>query len=419
MHGNINIDNIFVNSQGDWKLAGFQMITEISDVVNGTSFYSHSSCRSTTLNIQWPPEIESGNLKSTESYSIDSWLIGCLVFSLFNNQDIGDIHSFERNRLKNTTNLPVDIRKDYVKLLRGSGKQRMPAKEFLDSAYFDKSLVTVCLFLETLSIKEQFEKNRFIKELNELISEFPKVYVTQKILPSLISALDYGMVDSDYLSVILKILKGTKNDDPKLPSSIIKWWSFNDRNIRMLLLENIETLLEYLTEKESSESVWPHYITGFMDTNCQLRDKTIKSLISYAPKLSSKILNDDMLKFLAKAQSDEEPGIRTNTTICIGKICPFIKEATRKKIIVPAYGKTLNDTYPPARMAGINGFKAALTSNFLQPMEVATKIIPLISPLSLDKEEAVREAALDTLQIMIDFLKEQGETMDASKKEEV
>jgi SCY1-like protein 1 len=31
-----------------------------------------------------------------------------------------------------------------------------------------------------------------------------------------------------------------------------------------------------------------------------------------------------MLKYLAKTQSDEQPGIRTNTTICLGKIAKHL-----------------------------------------------------------------------------------------------
>lgn len=37
-------------------------------------------------------------------------------------------------------------------------------------------------------------------------------------------------------------------------------------------------------------------------------------------QLSDRNINGDLLKYLAKTQNDEQPGIRTNTTICLGKI---------------------------------------------------------------------------------------------------
>lgn len=44
-------------------------------------------------------------------------------------------------------------------------------------------------------------------------------------------------------------------------------------------------------------------------------------------QLSDKIINYELLKYLAKLQMDEEPGIRTNTTICLGKIAKNLNDA--------------------------------------------------------------------------------------------
>jgi hypothetical protein len=41
-------------------------------------------------------------------------------------------------------------------------------------------------------------------------------------------------------------------------------------------------------------------------------------------KLNDRNINGDLLKYLAKTQSDEQPGIRTNTTICLGKIAKHL-----------------------------------------------------------------------------------------------
>jgi hypothetical protein len=37
------------------------------------------------------------------------------------------------------------------------------------------------------------------------------------------------------------------------------------------------------------------------------------------------------------AQMDEHPGIRTNTTICLGKIAMYLTEQTRQKVLVAAF----------------------------------------------------------------------------------
>lgn len=45
------------------------------------------------------------------------------------------------------------------------------------------------------------------------------------------------------------------------------------------------------------------------------------------PKLSERIINYELLKYLAKLQMDPEPGIRTNTVICLGKIAKYLSES--------------------------------------------------------------------------------------------
>jgi len=46
----------------------------------------------------------------------------------------------------------------------------------------------------------------------------------------------------------------------------------------------------------------------------------VKSVLTVIGKLSDRTINGDLLRYLAKTANDEQPGIRTNTTICLGKI---------------------------------------------------------------------------------------------------
>ena len=51
-----------------------------------------------------------------------------------------------------------------------------------------------------------------------------------------------------------------------------------------------------------------------------VREQTVKAVLTIITKLSDRTINGDLLKYLAKTSNDEQPGIRTNTTICLGKI---------------------------------------------------------------------------------------------------
>jgi hypothetical protein len=51
-----------------------------------------------------------------------------------------------------------------------------------------------------------------------------------------------------------------------------------------------------------------------------VREQTVKSVLTLVTKLPDRTINGELLKHLAKTSNDEQPGIRTNTTICLGKI---------------------------------------------------------------------------------------------------
>jgi len=50
------------------------------------------------------------------------------------------------------------------------------------------------------------------------------------------------------------------------------------------------------------EQIYPNVTTGFTDSNAYLRELTLKSMLTVAPKLSQKTLSNSLLKFLAKLQ---------------------------------------------------------------------------------------------------------------------
>ena len=61
-------------------------------------------------------------------------------------------------------------------------------------------------------------------------------------------------------------------------------------------------------------------VTGFTDVAPVVREQTVKAVLTIVPKLTDRIINGELLRYLAKTANDEQPGIRTNTTICLGRI---------------------------------------------------------------------------------------------------
>lgn len=104
-----------------------------------------------------------------------------------------------------------------------------------------------------------------------------------------------------------------------------------------------------------------------------------------AAQLTDRILNNDLLRFLAKMQTDPEPSIRTNTCILIGRLGPNLGYNTKKKVLVPALSRALRDTFVHARVAGLMAFMA--TIDCFDVDDVANKVIPNIAFTMIDKEK--------------------------------
>src|ERR1700679_2312216 len=86
-------------------------------------------------------------------------------------------------------------------------------------------------------------------------------------------------------------------------------------------------------------------VTGFTDIAPVVREQTVKSVLTIIGKLSDRTINGELLKYLAKTSNDEQPGIRTNTTICLGKISKYLGVGSRSKVLIAAFTRSLRDPF--------------------------------------------------------------------------
>jgi len=84
-------------------------------------------------------------------------------------------------------------------------------------------------------------------------------------------------------------------------------------------------------------------------------------------------------------QLDPEPSIRTNACILIGRLGPSLGHNTKRKVLIFAFTRALKDTFVHARVAGLTAIMA--TIDCFEIDELASKVVPNVSPLMLDKEK--------------------------------
>jgi SCY1-like protein 1 len=122
-----------------------------------------------------------------------------------------------------------------------------------------------------------------------------------------------------------------------------------------------------------------------------VREQTLKSVLVVVPKLSDRVVNGELLRYLAKTANDEQPGIRTNTTICLGKMAKNLNNSTRSKVLIAAFTRSLRDPFVHARNASLMALGA--TNEYFSDEDCAGKILPVLCPLLVDKEKIIRDSA--------------------------
>ncbi|EPS74262.1 hypothetical protein M569_00492, partial [Genlisea aurea] len=405
VHGNVSVASVVVTPTLDWKLHAFDMLSEFDG--------NNESSTGPMLQFEWligseykPMELAKSDwptIRKSPEWAIDSWGLGCLIYELFSGVKLSRTED-----LQNTNNIPKSLLQDYRRLLSSMPSRRLNSSKLLEnSEYFQNKLVETIQFMEILNLKDSVEKDSFFRKLPNLAEHLPRQIVLKKLLPLLASALEFGSATAPALTAFLKMASWLSADEysAKVLPTIVKLFASNDRAIRIGLLQQIDQYGESLSAQIVDEQVYPHVATGFSDTSALLRELTLKSMLVLAPKLSQRTLSGSLLKFLSKLQVDEEPAIRTNTTILLGNIASHLNEGTRKRVLINAFTvRALRDTFSPARGAGIMALSA--TSSYYDAAEIATRVLPNVVVLTIDPDSDVRSKAFQAVEQFLQLLKQ-------------
>ncbi|XAR71858.1 hypothetical protein NMG60_11018297 [Bertholletia excelsa] len=407
VHGNVCLASVVVTQTLDWKLHAFDVLSE---------FDANEASMGPMLQYEWligsqykPMELSKSDwatIRKSPPWSIDSWGLGCLIYELFSGMKLSRTED-----LRNTACIPKSLLPDYQRLLSSMPSRRLNSSKLVEnSEYFQNKLVDTIHFMEILNLKDSVEKDTFFRKLPTLAEQLPRQIVLKKLIPLLASALEFGSAGAPALTALLKMGTWLSPEEfsAKVLPTIVKLFTSNDRAIRVALLQHIDQFGESLSSQIVDEQVYPHVATGFSDTSAFLRELTLKSMLVLAAKLSQRTISGSLLKFLSKLQVDEEPAIRTNTTILLGNIASYLNEGMRKRVLINAFTvRALRDTFPPARGAGVMALCA--TSSYYDVTEIATRILPNVVVLTIDPDSDVRSKAFQAVDQFLQIMKQYHE----------
>ncbi|CAG9537129.1 unnamed protein product [Cercopithifilaria johnstoni] len=370
-HENIR-RSVYVTESGDWKLGGFE---------NSASFSNPCS--------------------DLNSFALLTWEI----FNGFNESV---------TKAEAPKKIPQQLHEHYKKMATNRAA-KLDTGEFVSElrqagGFFKNRYVDTLLFLDEFQLKDAHEKQVFFTELKNELDLFPDNIAKYRILPKLIHSYEYGDAGSHVLIPLFRLGRLLDEDEYQLRivPCLCKLFSSPDRVTRVKLLERIDEFAPHLTPQIVNERIYGNVASGFTDTSPAVRESTVKAMVSLADKLNNQNLNTDLMRHLARLQGvDDEPGIRTNATICLGKISCYIDPTHRQQILISAFTRALKDPFPPARVAAILALSA--TQQYYSLISVANRIVPALSPVTCDREKQVRDQSFKALHGFIEKLEKASE----------
>lgn len=241
--------------------------------------------------------------------------------------------------------------------------------------------------------------------------DFPEAFFKIKVLPELLKSVEFGGGGAKAFALVIKIAAKLSDDEYEtlVTPVIIRLFANPDRALRVCLLDNLPSMIDHLSQKIVTDKIFPQMVTGFADLAPVVREQTVKAVLVVVPKLSDRVINGELLRHLAKTANDEQPGIRTNTTICLGKIARNLGASSRAKVLSAAFSRALRDPFVHARNAAL--LALAATADIFNEDECATKMLPAICPSLVDKEKMIRDQANKTLNIYLERVRKYASTL--------
>jgi SCY1-like protein 1 len=413
IHGNLKVASVYTSESGEWKLGGFEVLSNVKD--DEAVIYTYGSLVPDSARYT-PPELAKSGwdaIKRSPHSAVDSYDFGVLIYEVFNGSFGGS------DQAGQTKSIPPSMHSSYKRLTNANPKARLSVGHFLEQgqrngSFFDSPLIKLTDGVENLGVKSESEREAFLDDLDQLTDDFPEDFFKMKVLPELLKSVEFGGGGPKAFGVVMKIATKLSNDDfdSKVTPVVVRLFGNPDRAIRVCLLDSLPLMIDRLSQKVVNDKIFPQIVTGFTDVAPVVREQTLKSVLTLISKLSDRTINGELLRYLAKTANDEQPGIRTNTTICLGKIAKNLGTSTRAKVLIAAFGRSLRDPFVHARNASLMAL--AVTGEYFSDEDSAVRIIPAISPLLIDKEKLIRDQAIKTMDVYLQKIRKAVASMPDS-----
>ncbi|OHF00248.1 clathrin-coated vesicle protein [Colletotrichum orchidophilum] len=433
VHGNLTPDAIIVNAKSDWKISGLAFCAPSEGSNKPTSFQPISLSEVLNPDPRLPRFVQLNLDYTSPDFVIDNnftnfadmFSLGLLAVALYNSphrspiEAHGSLSTYKRtfsspstvpsvsNQFLSSRPLPKELVQHVLpRLITRRPAQRLTAKEFQESEYFNNVLVSTIRFLDAFPAKTPNEKAQFMRGLVKVMPSFPKTVMEKKLLPALLEE----MKDKDLIALILQnvftivdllpsarrvfaekvrpALKETFAPPPKKDQPPERDPT-KDAGL-MVVLEHMSTICNNCNGKEFTDDILPVVYAAIEAPTPAVVDAALRGLPSILPVLDFSTIKNELFPVIAAVFS------KTSSLAIKVRGC---------QAFVVLCGGTSDAQDDGLDAFGTSNKKATSSSSMLDKYTMQEKIIPLIKAIKT-KEPAVMMAAHGVLQVV-------GEAADA------
>ncbi|GKZ83789.1 hypothetical protein AnigIFM56816_008885 [Aspergillus niger] len=422
VHGNLNPEAIYINAKSDWKISGLGFAGPASSTESRSTlpplalsevlYQDPRLPQSVQLNLDYTsPDFV---LDTNVTPAADLFSLGLIIVALYNSPHVSplqthsNVNTYKKllsspsstpsqgNNFLSSGPIPKDVLSHVLpRLITRRPAQRLNAREFQQSQYFDNILVSTIRFLESLPAKNANEKSQFMRGLQRVLPEFPASVLDRKVLGALLEELKDRELLPLILSNVFAILQRIPNARRAFPERVIPQLkeafptgkgAVQDRDSKrdaglLVVLENMHVVADNCSGKEFKEDILPLIRLGLDSPTHTLADGAIKCLPVILPVLDFSTVKNEVFPPIASTFS------RTNSLAikvrCLEAFAVLCGGSVGSK---EAIGDDLSGVSQTSK-------SQSMKSSILDKYTIQEKLVPSLKAIKT-KEPAVMMAAL-------------------------
>ncbi|CAF0785506.1 unnamed protein product [Rotaria sordida] len=412
LHRNISPESIIINTNGAWKLSGFELSIQGSADGATYPFRDYDGNIPPILNPRldyMAPEYVTN--KSFDSQS-DMFSLGMLIYALYNHgrtlyecQDNYSSYTKMCDELKvlNTTKLSILPKEacDHVKMLLSTKPELRPDAEQFSKVPFFQDIATKTLeYLDSLFQVDNIQRSMFYKSLPQVIDKLPMRVNLQRIA----SALELEFINPEMVPFALPnmflIAEKASNDEyrkyifPKL-KQVFKiqkppqgsGTSGCIMQTLLILMRNMKLMLTKTPPEDIKQYILPVVYNALDAESPQVQELCLAIIPSFAHLIDLQAMKYSILPRIKKICFETITlSVRVNCLICLGKLVESLDKWIIIDEVLPLL-QSIPSREPAVLMAILGIIKIAMSSTKSGglPREIiATKIIPFLVPISIE-----------------------------------